>query len=127
MRVIGGRVALAAAYMGVVLGLSLVPGRELARLGLPTAWTDLAHVPLFAGLAWVTLSAFVGRAVWRAMLTAGLCLAFAATDEWIQAFVPGRVSAANDVGADALGITLGIALGLGKRPAAARWRGRSQT
>ena len=40
------------------------------------------------------------------------CLGFALTDELHQNFVPGRVVSLVDVGADGIGIGLGIAVGL---------------
>ncbi len=126
MRVIPWRAGIALAYMVAVLLLSSLPGRELARLGLSLFLLNLGHVPLFAGLAWVTLSAFVGPAWVRVPLAAGLCLLFAVLDEWHQSFVPGRVAALGDVLADAGGIALGIVLREGVRPVVLALKGDSQ-
>lgn len=125
-RVVPGRAAVAVGYMLVLLFVSSLPGREVARLGLSMFLLNLAHVPLFAGLAWVTVSAFVGPARTRVVLTAVICLAFAVMDEWYQASVPGRIAALGDVAADAAGIALGIALREGLRPVVLAWKGDPQ-
>lgn len=126
IRVVPWRAGVAAAYMVAVLFLSSLPGREIARLGLSLFLLNLGHVPLFAGLAWVTLSAFVGRARVRVPLAAGICLLFAVLDEWHQSFVPGRVAALSDLLADAGGIVLGIALHAGLRPVVLALKGDPQ-
>ena len=126
IRVLPGRAGVALAYMLAVLLLSSLPGRELARLGLSLSLLNMGHVPLFAGLAWVTLLAFVGPARVRVPLTVGLCLLFAVLDEWHQSFVPGRVAALGDVLADAGGIALGIVLREGVRPVVLALKGDSQ-
>jgi hypothetical protein len=107
---LGGAVAIL--YMCGVVYLSSLPGREIAAWGWPAAWIDLVHVPLFAGMASVTLWAVAGppRPV-RAALVIAACLVFAASDEWHQRYVPGRVSSLADLRLDALGTFLGIAVG----------------
>ncbi len=105
------RALVALAYMGGVYWLSSKPGRELASWGWSAFLLDLGHIPLFAGLALVTLWALVGPPRPLRMLIAGvLCLVFAATDEWHQRYVPGRVASLADVRSDAIGIALGLAL-----------------
>jgi hypothetical protein len=126
IRVVPGRAAVAVGYMLLLLFVSSLPGREVARLGLSMFLLNLAHVPLFAGLAWVTVSAFVGPARTRVLLTAVICLAFAVMDEWYQTSVPGRVAALGDVATDAAGIALGIALREGLRPVVLAWKGDPQ-
>ena len=123
MRVIPLRAVLAVAYMGMLLGLSLLPAREVARLGLSAQLVNLLHVPLFAGLAWVTLSAVEAPARIRVAVVAGFCLGFALMNEWIQSFAPGRVPAFDDVLADGLGIALGIGAREGLRPIMLSWKG----
>lgn len=126
IRVVPWRAGVAVAYMVALLFLSSLPGREIARLGLSLFLLNLSHVPLFAGLAWVTLSSFVGPARVRVPLAAGICLLFAVLDEWHQSFVPGRVAALADVLADAGGIVLGIALHEGLRPVVLALKGDPQ-
>ena len=126
IKVVPSRAAFALAYMAAMLFLSSLPGREVARFGLSLFLLNLGHVPLFAGLAWVTLSAFVGPTRGRVILTAAICLLFAVLDEWHQSFVPGRVAALGDVMADAAGIALGIALREGLRPVVLAWKGDPQ-
>ena len=113
-------------YMGLMLALSSLPGRQVARLGLPVDLLNLMHVPLYAGLAWVTLSALVGPSLRRVALAAGACLAFAISDEWYQSVIPGRVAAFEDLIADGVGIALGVAFREGIRPAVLALRGTRQ-
>ena len=103
---------LALLYMAAVVYVSSLPGRTLASWGWPPSWLDWVHVPLFAGMALVTLRAVVGppRPV-RAAIVMAACLIFGASDEWHQRYVPGRVSSLADLRLDALGIAIGIALG----------------
>jgi hypothetical protein len=109
--------------MLLVLGLSSLPANQITRLGLSTALVNLIHIPLFAGLAWVTLLAFVGPVAKRVVLTTVFCLIFAVTDEWYQSFVPGRVPALDDVAANAGGIALGIVFKEGLWPVVLAWIG----
>lgn len=109
---------LALAYMAGVLSLSAVPGRQLVRWGLSGNTLDLLHIPLFAGLALVTLWAVVAprarRVIW---VLVGLVL-FAGVDEFLQLWVPGRAASFADFARDALGIAVGVALSEGARPVA---------
>jgi VanZ family protein len=69
--------------------------------------SNLAHVPLFAGLAFCwfkTLSARQEVSWWRYGLTFLGTGAYAALDEWHQSFVPGRQASAGDVLMDLAGI-----------------------
>ncbi len=111
-QVIPIRVLLPLVYMCGVFFLSSIPARELHRWGLPTLLANLAHIPLYAGLAWATLWAVQGPQGRRVLWVALACLGFALTDEFHQTFVPGRVFSLVDVGADGIGIGLGIAIGL---------------
>ncbi len=120
MRVIPIRVLLPLVYMCGVFLLSSIPARELHRWGLTTLLANLAHVPLYAGLAWATLWAVQGPRGLRILWVALVCLGFALTDELHQNFVPGRVVSLVDVGADGIGIGLGIAVGLWIFPRADR-------
>jgi hypothetical protein len=111
-------------YMAGVVRLSSMPGRELAAWGWPVRWLDLVHIPLFAGMALVTLWAVVGppRPV-RAALVMAACLVFAVSDEWHQSYVRGRVASLGDLRLDALGIALGVSFGLALPALGGIWRG----
>jgi VanZ family protein len=88
IRLLPRRALLPIAYMLLVIALSSIPQRELNAWGLSRRMWDLGHIPLYASFA------------------------FALSDEIHQNFVPGRVFSWVDLGADAFGIALGIALGL---------------
>jgi VanZ family protein len=110
IRPLPARSLLAIAYMAGIFWLSSLPGRELASWGVSSALFDLAHMPLYAGLTLVTLWALVGPTGARALFVGALVMAFAASDEWHQHFVPGRVFSWADLAADALGVALGVAV-----------------
>jgi VanZ family protein len=120
------RALVALMYMAGVLGLSALPGRQIARLGITSYLIDLAHIPLFAGLTLVTLWAVVGPRALRVGLVAAAILAFATVDEALQRWVPGRVSSLADLGRDVAGIALGIAISEALRPIALAWRRESE-
>jgi len=95
-------------YMGLMFYLSSVPGKQLVRWGFTG---DHWHLPLYAGLTLATLWAVAGQPRRRLVLTGLLCVLFAATDEWHQKFVPGRVPALDDFTIDVLGVAVGLAIG----------------
>lgn len=68
------------------------------------------HVAEFTLLCLFTYSALRRLTPWPAKkalaVSAGLCLLYAASDEWHQTFVPGRGGHVADVLIDSLGITL---------------------
>jgi VanZ family protein len=109
-----------------VLGLSAIPGRQIVRLGFTPFLIDLAHIPLFAGLTLVTLWAVVGPRALRVGLVAAAILAFAAVDEGLQRWVPGRVASLADLARDVAGIVLGIGISESLRPIALAWRRESE-
>ena len=126
IRVVPLRGFAALLYMAVVISLSALPGRRLARWGLSAYTLDLLHIPLFAGLALVTLWAVVAPRARRALwIFLGLTL-FAGVDEVLQLWVPGRVASFADFARDALGIAVGIALSEGVRPIALALRRESE-
>lgn len=104
------RAALAVAYMVGIFSLSSLSGSQLARIGLWDLLVELGHIPLFAGLAAATLWALVGRRLPCALAAGLVCGAFAITDEWHQAYVPGRVPSLDDLAADGAGIAIGVAI-----------------
>ena len=124
--IVPARALVAVAYMFGVLGLSAIPGRQIVRLGFTPYLIDLAHIPLFAGLTLVTLWAVVGPRALRVGLVAAAILAFAAVDEGLQRWVPGRVASLADLGRDVAGIVLGIGISETLRPIALAWRRESE-
>ena len=68
---------------------------------------NLAHIPLYAGLAWCwrrALSPADSRSWWPAAFTLLGCGVYAVLDEFHQSFVPGRDASIGDVGRDVIGI-----------------------
>jgi len=126
MRVIPIRGLVALLYMAGVLSLSALPGRTVYRWGLTRFDLDLLHIPLFTGLARVTLGAIVGPRAQRALLVASGILLFAGGDEILQLWVPGRVASFADFARDALGIAIGIGLSELARPVAIALRRESE-
>lgn len=125
IRIVPLRGLVALSYMAGVISLSAVPGRQAARWGISPYMLDLLHIPLFAGLALVTMWAVVAPRARRAMFVLlGLTL-FAGVDEFLQLWVPGRVASLADFARDALGIAIGIALSAGVRPVALALRRES--
>jgi VanZ like family len=118
IRVVPLRGLVALVYMGGVLSLSALPGRQAARWGFSAYALDLLHIPLFAGLALVTMWALVAPRAQRAILVATGLVLFAGIDEILQLWVPGRAASFADFARDALGIAIGIALAEGARPVA---------
>ena len=99
---------LTVAWMGAIYWLSSRP--DLSTTGsdpVVQAASNLAHMPLFAGLAfsWFkTLSAGQEVSWWRYGPTFLGTGAYAALDEWHQSFVPGRQASVGDVLIDLAGI-----------------------
>lgn len=99
-----------AAYAGVMIFLSSQPGTGLPR------WSWMAHDKVlhtieYAGFGFLLAHAFGARRWWWAIVAAVL---FGITDELHQSFVPGRSgNDLGDLGADALGATLGALCRLG--------------
>ena len=122
MRVVPLRGLVALLYMGGVLSLSALPGRMVSRWGLSVHQLDLLHIPLFAGLAVVTLWAIVAPRVPRALCVLLAVTLFAGGDEILQLWVPGRVASFADFARDALGAMIGVALSEGVRPVAIAFR-----
>jgi hypothetical protein len=103
-------------YMGGVISLSALPGRVVSRWGLSAHQLDLLHIPLFAGLAMVTLWAIVAPRVPRALCVLLAVTLFGGGDEILQLWVPGRVASLADFARDGLGAVIGVALSEMMRP-----------
>ena len=104
-----GRWALVVGWMGVIFYFSSRPDYSLPDYG---AWDWIAkkgaHLAEYAILGWlIQWARGHKRAGWQSWLMA---VAYAATDEFHQSFVPGRKPAVADVTIDAVGAAIGVAL-----------------
>lgn len=96
------------AWMGLIFFLSAQPDLPHA----PGPWFDtllkkVGHALAFGILAWLYLRALRGRFPATATLrlvSAGLAVLYAASDEYHQTFVPGRKGRLFDVGVDTAGV-----------------------
>jgi VanZ like protein len=116
------RAIVALLYMAGTLSLSALPGRVVSRWGFSANQLDLLHIPLFAGLAMVTLWAIVAPRVPRALCVLLAITLFAGGDEILQLWVPGRVASYADFARDILGAVIGVMLSEGIRPVAVALR-----
>ena len=108
----------AAAWLGLILGLSSVPAQSLPSGGaVGPLWSaalrySLAHVVEYAVLAVLLLRLLASYRIfngWPAPLLAfALSVGVGALDEVYQSFIAGRNSMMADVGLDALGALLGL-------------------
>lgn len=101
-----------------ILGLSSVPGTipEHAPAAyqvfvwVPPSIQNLAHIPVYAALAFLwnwTLAGSMGRTA--AGVTALLiAVCFGMFDEWYQSFIPGRYPSWMDVAFNTVGAALGV-------------------
>jgi len=96
-------------YMAGITMLSSIPGHPARRIVLIDLGLNLGHIPLFAGLTILMLQTIAPKR--RPFLptsvlacVAGIVVAFAALDEWHQAFVPGRSASIVDFGLDMMGM-----------------------
>lgn len=102
----------ATALYRLLVGLKIMPDDPLFTL-IHTLVRKSAHVALYLLLSLSLLNALrlyplpPRRAVGIDLI---ICLAYAASDEWHQTFVPGRAGRVTDVGVDMLGALLGVAL-----------------
>lgn len=86
------------------------------HLRITEEWWDfylrkVAHIGEYAVLSWLSARAFNGSTPWTSRqiirYALGISVLYAASDEWHQHFVQGRVGSVADVGIDFLGILLG--------------------
>jgi VanZ family protein len=96
-----------AAWAAVIFALSSVPDLGTGLGGWDLVLRKLAHAAEFA-----VLGALLLRALGRPLTAFVLGTAYAVSDEIHQAFVAGRVGSPIDVGIDAIGVAVGIVLGL---------------
>jgi VanZ family protein len=96
-------------YMAGIILMSSMPRHAAPRHALLEQGLNLGHVPLFAGLTFLLIQAITPKQ--RQFLATGACagaaallVAFAALDEWHQAFVPGRTASIVDLLLDVMGI-----------------------
>lgn len=95
-----------AAVYAAILGLSSVPGEELA--GAP-AWAEVVgHATGYALLAWTIARAWAGPAAGAVAI--GLAVVLGAVNEVQQGFVAGRSPDVADVGVDGLGALAAVYL-----------------
>ena len=109
--------ALAGAYMALIFFLS-AQGPSEALLFLGTSGLDkVVHAAEFGLLVVLLMRAFDSSGmrrggVWVVVFAAALTAAYAALDEWHQAFVPGRVPSLADACADIVGVGIAAVLWL---------------
>ena len=93
-------------YLGGIYALSSIPEPPVRE---EHAWlmllSNLAHAPVFAGLAVLVLKALSGThgAHYRYVTAFLVTAACGALDEWHQSFVPGRMVSAGDFALDLAG------------------------
>jgi VanZ family protein len=92
-------------WAAVIFVFSSVPDLGTGLGGWDLMLRKLGHAAEYA-----VLGALLVRATGGSYSALGLGLAYAASDELHQAFVPGRVGSPLDVLLDAVGLAIGIAL-----------------
>jgi VanZ family protein len=90
-------------WAGVIFGLSSIPSLATDLGTWDLVLRKLAHVSEYTVLGFLLL-----RALGREETAALAGVAYAATDELHQHFVPGRHGAVYDVAIDAVGVLLGV-------------------
>jgi VanZ family protein len=102
----------AVAQMAAIFGLSSIPhltelpGNLSDHVGHAIGYGLLAAAALrgFAGGIWANVTAGAALRAWT------LAVAYGATDEFHQRFVPGRTSSVDDLAADAIGAAVTLAI-----------------
>lgn len=77
---------------------------------VPAPWDKLAHLALFATVAWCAVLALAARSRYALGWGGLLAIVLGALDEWHQLFLPGRSADLSDLLADAFGTLLGVAV-----------------
>ncbi len=97
-------------WCGVIFFFSSVPDLSTGLGMWDLVLRKGAHAFEFGLLAWLVWRALEGHGGMpvprRFWLTLGFCVLYAASDEWHQGFVPGRVPSGLDVALDGLGAGL---------------------
>ena len=93
------------AWAAVIFAFSSIPNLSSGLGGWDLVLRKLAHTAEYA-----ILGALLVRATGRSWLALGLGVLYAASDEFHQTFVEGRVGAVHDVAIDAAGAAIGIVL-----------------
>ena len=91
------------AWAALIFAFSSVPGLGTGLGGWDLVLRKLAHVAEYA-----VLGLLLARATGKAGLAVLLGTLYAATDEFHQAFVPGRAGRPLDVAIDVVGIVCGV-------------------
>lgn len=109
-RIRSGLWVVTAGYMAAIFYFSSLPGSRLPIQ--PGAWDHLLHFLAYWGLgASIALSAGYPVMSWRQAIMAIVTgVAFGASDEWHQSFVPLRNASLADWLYDALGVMVGVPL-----------------
>jgi VanZ family protein len=94
-----------AAWAALIFVLSSIPSLSTGLGTWDLVLRKAAHVTEYA-----ILGALLMRALERPALATALAIAYAATDELHQHFVPGRAGTLVDVAVDAVGVVLGVVL-----------------
>ena len=93
--------------VGILLGLFALGAQPFAVRLMPSPWDQLAHVAIFAVLAFALglLSDQRGGHMWLVAVAGSLLIG--ALDEWHQTYLPGRNAGWNDLAMDAVGSLAG--------------------
>jgi VanZ family protein len=91
------------AWAAVIFAFSSIPSLSTGLGTWDTVLRKGAHVAEYA-----ILGALIYRALGREALALAVGIAYAATDEFHQRFVPGRHASPVDVAIDAVGLALGM-------------------
>jgi len=92
-------------WAGLIFALSSIPSLSTGLGGWDEILRKGTHVTEYAVLGALLLRATGSRSV-----AFTLAVLYAASDEWHQTFVEGRVGAVHDVAIDAVGAAIGIAV-----------------
>ena len=92
-------------WAGLIFALSSIPDLGTGLGGWDLALRKTAHAAEFAVLGFLLL-----RAIGRELPALALGIAYAASDELHQAYVPGRLGSVWDFLLDSVGVALGVLL-----------------
>lgn len=99
-------------WVVLIFALSAYP-KAIIPQGKYISWDKLAHLAEFSVLGYLTArTCYFSGVAWLnahfALATLTFGLLYAASDEWHQLHVPGRLASPYDVMADVLGVLLGL-------------------